>query len=183
MEAKIVVEVANTADVEEVISCCEFLAKPGMTVILLLRSPLRSWDYIRDHWITVESTRAAIEQGRQSLTRYSSLSQRALAEQRFAPVTEALGKRRVAVQIDHSTESLKQKLQAYGADPQVFSIVRYAGSRRPVRFLLHRVMARFRPIQSSEFIPSWSLLRVSYRSRAREQGLVETGSRNGFPLA
>jgi hypothetical protein len=183
MDAKIVVDVAITADVEEVISCCELLARPGMTVILLLRSPLEPWAYIRDHWITAESVRAVVAQGKRNLARYSLPSEQELAEGKFAPVREALGKRGVAVQIDLFTGSLQQKLQEYSADARVSWIVRHAGSQRPLSRFLDRMLARFRSLRSGELVPSWSLLRVAYRRGTRGEGLLGRGNRTRLPLA
>jgi hypothetical protein len=169
MNETIVVALAIRDDVEEVISCSEFLAKPGMTVVVLLRYPLERWPYLRDHWIASESVRVAVEQGRRNLSRYSLASERELAERKFARVRQALGKLGVEVKIGFYTGSLKAKLEEYSADPQVSWIVRPARSRAPLSFVLDRVSAHFRSLQSTSLVSSWSLLRVACRRGTHEQ--------------
>jgi hypothetical protein len=127
--------------------------------------------------------RVALEQGKQNLARSALDFERELAERRFAPVREALGKRGVALQIDIFTGSLKHKLQAYAADPQVFWIVRAARRRKALSCLLDRITAHFWSLQAAEMASSWWLLRVASRTQTREQGVLEPESRTGLPLA
>jgi hypothetical protein len=167
MDAKIVIALAKHEDIEDVTSCFEFLSKPGMTAIFLLRYPLEFWPYMRDHWVTTESVRAAVEQGEMNLARYSWKSQQELADHKFVQAREALGKSGVELKVEWYTGSLKTALLKYSADPQVFWIVRPTPTRRLFSPLLSRIIAHFRSLHSTKLIPSWSLFRVAYRREAR----------------
>jgi hypothetical protein len=163
MDAKIVVALAQHEDVEEVISCFDFLIRPGMTVVVLVPYPLELLPYIRDHWVTTESVRAATELGREIIARYSWERQQELAERKFAAAREALGMKGVEVVVNFYTGSLKEALLKYSADPKVFWIVRPAPTGRLFGRLLERIVAPFR---STKLAPSWSLFRIAHRRGA-----------------
>jgi hypothetical protein len=169
MDAKIVIALAKHEDVEDVSSCFEFLSKPGMTAIFLLRYPLEFWPYMRDHWVTTESVRGAVEQGKTNLATYSWKSQQELADRKFAQVREALGKSGVELKVELYTGSLKAALLKYSADPQVFWIVRPTSRRRLFSPLLSRITVHFRSLRSTKLVPSWSLFRVAYRREPHKQ--------------
>ena len=169
MDAKIVIALSIDKDVEEAISCFESLTRPGMTAIFLLRYPLEFWPYIRNHWVTTESVQAATERGRENLARYSWKSQQELADRKFGPLREALGKKGVAVQVEFYSGSLKEALEKYSADPKVCWIVRPTSRRRLSTLLLGLITANFQSLRSNELVPSWSLFRVAYRREPHKQ--------------
>ena len=53
MDGKIFVGLSPRDPVEEIIPYLERLAKPGMTVVCLVRYPVERRDYLRDHWVTL----------------------------------------------------------------------------------------------------------------------------------
>ena len=163
IDTKIVVALAKHEDIEEVISCFDFLTRPGMTVVILVPYPLEFWPYIRGHWVTTESVRAATELGREIIARYSWESQQELAERKFVAVRGALGMKGVEVEVNFYTGSLKEALRKYSTDPKVFWIVRPASTGRLFGRLLGRIVAPFR---STTLAPSWSLFRIAHRRDA-----------------
>jgi hypothetical protein len=169
MDAKVVVLLEIHEDLKDVISCVEFLNRPGTTAIFLLRYPLDFWPYIRDHWVTTELVRAAAEQGVENLAKYSWKSQQELADQKFAPVREALRKRGIAMKLDLYTGSLRRALRKYSADPEVIWIIRPASGRRLLTRLLGMIGAHFQALRAAKFVPSWSRFRVACRRETHEQ--------------
>jgi hypothetical protein len=163
MEAKIITALGRRDEAFEVISCFDFLTRPGMTVVILVPYPLEPWPYIRAHWVTTESVRAATELGREIIARYSWERQQELAERKFAALREALGMKGVEVEVNFYTGSLKEALLKYSADPKVFWIVRPASTGRLFGRLLERIVAPFR---STTPAPSWSLFRIAHRRDA-----------------
>jgi hypothetical protein len=163
MEAKIITAIGRRDEAFEVIPCLENLTRPGMTVVILVPYPLEFWPYIRGHWVTTESVRAATELGREIIARYSWESQQELAERKFAAVREALGMKGVEVEVNFYTGSLKEALLKYSADPKVFWIVRPASTGRLFGRLLGRIVAPFR---STKLAPSWSLFQIAHRRGA-----------------
>jgi hypothetical protein len=163
MEAKIITAIGRRDEAFEVIPCLENLTRPGMTVVILVPYPLEFWPYIRGHWVTTESVRAATELGREIITGYSWESQQELAERKFAAVREALGMKGVEVEVNFYTGSLKEALLKYSADPKVFWIVRPASTGRLFGRLLGRIVAPFR---STTLAPSWSLFQIAHRRGA-----------------
>jgi hypothetical protein len=169
MDGKIVVSLGMPEDLADVLSCFEFLTRPGMTAIFLLRYPLEVWPYIRDHWVTTESVTAANARGRENLEKYSQELQQELADRKLAPVREALRQKGIAVKIVFYTGSLRKALRKYSADPEVFWIVRPASRPRLLTPLLGMISARFRSLRAAKLIPSWSRFRVACRRDTREQ--------------
>ena len=102
--------------VEEMIPCLEQLARPGMRVVFLVPYPVQLWRYVRDHWITTESVRAAVLAGRQTMEHYSWELQRARAERKVAPARDALRKKDIQVVVELYTGSLRKALRDYGSD-------------------------------------------------------------------
>ena len=163
MEAKIITAIGRRDEAFEVIPCLDNLTRPGMTVVILVPYPLEFWPYIRDHWVTTESVRAATELGREIISRYSWERQQELAERKFAPVRGALGTKGVEVEVNFYSGSLKEALRKYSADPKVFWIVRPASTGRLFGRLVGRIVAPFR---SRTLAPSWSLFRIAHRRGA-----------------
>lgn len=166
MEAKIVVASAMHEEIDEVISCLENLARPGTTVIFLVRYPLEFWPYLRDHWVTTESARTATARGREIMAAYSWETQRKLAERKFATLRQALAKKGIEVEVNCYTGSLKAALLKYGGDPKVFWIVRPTSIGRLFGRFPGRMVALFRSTQPA---PSRSLFRVAQRRGSRKQ--------------
>jgi hypothetical protein len=163
MEAKIVAAFGRQDEVDDLISYLENLTRPGMTVILLVRYPLESWPYLRDHWVTTESVQAARERGREIIERHSWQTQRELAERKFAAVREALAKKGVEVEVSFYTSGLKAALLEYSADPEVFWIVRPTSTGQLWPRIVEKIVAPLGAFRSKNFPPSWSLFRVAHR--------------------
>src|SRR5690348_2743500 len=111
MDGKIFVGLSPRDPVEEIIPYLERLAKPRMTVVCLVRYPVERRDYLRDHWVTTDSTRSAIVAGRKLMGRYSWDAQKRLAEEKLAAVSRAMRKRAVKVEIDLYTGSLQRSVR------------------------------------------------------------------------
>ena len=120
MEGKILIGLRPHDQVEEIRPYLERIAKPGMTVVCLLRYPVDSRDYLRDHWVTTDSTRSAMLAGRKLIDRYSwEEAQKRLAEQKIVPVREAMLKKAVSVELDLCTGSLRTVVLDRSADSDV----------------------------------------------------------------
>ena len=107
MEGKILVGLGPQDQVEEIIPYLERLAKPGMKVVCFIRYPVESRDYLRDHWVTTDSTRSAMAAGKKLMARYSWDAQKRLAEEKVVPVSEAMHKKAVNVEVRLYTGSLQ----------------------------------------------------------------------------
>jgi hypothetical protein len=123
MDGKIFVGLSPRDPVEEIIPYLERLAKPGMTVVCLVRYPVERRDYLRDHWVTTDSTRSAIVAGRKLMGRYSWDAQRRLAEEKLAAVSRAMRKRAVKVEIDLYTGSLQRSVRDRRANGDVYWVM------------------------------------------------------------
>ena len=64
MSGQILVPFNSHLRAKDIISVIEEAAKPGMSVIFLIRYPIDPWAWFRDHWVTTESSRDAMLAGR-----------------------------------------------------------------------------------------------------------------------
>jgi hypothetical protein len=123
MEGKIFVGLSPRDPVEEIIPYLERLVKPGMTVVCLLRYPVERRAYLRDHWVTTESTRSAIAAGGKLMSRYSWDAQKRLAEEKLAALSRAMRKKAVNVEIDLYTGSLQKSVLDRRANGDVYWVI------------------------------------------------------------
>jgi hypothetical protein len=143
MAGQILVPIDSRLRIKDTISVIEDAAKPGMRVVLLIRYPVDAWAWLRDHWITTESARAAQLAGRKIMGRYSREGQGALAEEMVAPWRSALQKLGVKVTVDVYTGSLSKVVENYRHEDQNSLIIR-AENDLPITRFLHRPIAFIR---------------------------------------
>ena len=127
MEGKILVGLRSDDPVEEIIPYLERLAKPGMKVVCLIHYPLEPREYLRDHWVTTDSTRCAIAAGRKLMDRYSWDAQKRRAEEKLAAVGRAMQKRAVSLEIDLYTGSLQTRVIDHTGDSDIPWVIIPAG--------------------------------------------------------
>ena len=113
MEGQILVPFNSDTRVSEIIPVIEKAAKSGMRIIFLVRYPMNSWEWLRDHWVTTESSRGATLAGRKIMDKYSIEGQRASAEKIVAPWRQALEKMGVKATVDVYTGSLSSVVENY----------------------------------------------------------------------
>ena len=113
MESQILVPFNSHVRIRDIISVIEKAAKPGMRIVFLVRYPIDIWEWLRDHWVTTESSREAMLAGRKIMDKYSLEGQRALAEEIVAPCSHALQKMEVKATVDVYTGSLSSVLENY----------------------------------------------------------------------
>ena len=111
MADQILVPFNSHLRIKDIISVIEAAPKPGMSVVFLIRYPVDPWAWLRDHWITTESTRDAMLAGRKIMERHSWDGQRALAEEMVAPWRYALEKIGVKVTVDVYTGRLSSVVE------------------------------------------------------------------------
>jgi hypothetical protein len=113
MAGQILVPFNSHLRVEDIIPVIEQAAKSGMRVVFLVRYPVDPWVWFRDHWVTTESSRAAMLAGGKVMEKYSWEGQRALAEEMVAPWRYVLQKTGVTVAVEVYTGSLSSVVENY----------------------------------------------------------------------
>src|SRR5215475_494089 len=135
MEGQILVPFNPDTRVSEIIPVIEKAAKSGMRIIFLFRYPMNSWEWLRDHWVTTESSRGATLAGREIMDKYSIEGQRALAEKIVAPWRQALEKMGVKATVDVYTGSLSSLVENYSRRDGISLLIRARKDFSMVRFL------------------------------------------------
>ena len=135
MEGQILVPFNPDTRVSEIIPVIEKAAKSGMRIIFLFRYPMNSWEWLRDHWVTTESSRGATLAGREIMDKYSIEGQRVLAEKIVAPWRQALEKIGVKATVDVYTGSLSSVLENYGRRDGISLLIRARKHFSMMRFL------------------------------------------------
>jgi len=143
MESQILVPFNSHVRIRDVISVIEKAAKPGMRIVFLVRYPIDISEWLRDHWVTTESSRDAMLTGRKIMDRYSLEGQRALAEEMLAPWRHALQKMEVKATVDVYTGSLSSVVENYSRCQGISLLPRERNNlsiigflRRPIAFIL-----------------------------------------------
>ena len=137
MAGQVLVPVNSHLRIKDIISVIEQAAKTGMRVVFLMRYPVDRGAWLRDHWITTESSRDAVLAGRKVMERYSSEGQRALAEETVAPWRYALQKMGVKATVDVYTGSWSSLVENYSRGDEV-SLVMPVQKNLPILGFLHR---------------------------------------------
>ncbi len=132
MEGQILVPFNSHTQVSDIISVIEKAAKPGMRIVFLVRYPMNIWEWLRDHWVTTESSREAMLAGRIIMDKYSLEGQRALAEKIVAPWRHALQKIEVKATVDVYTGSLSSALENYRRRDEISLLIRV---RKPLSMM------------------------------------------------
>ena len=127
MAEQILVPLKSNDRLEEIIPYIEEIAKPGMKAVFLVRYPVDGLEWLRDHWVTMESPREAMLAGRKIMEKYSLEEQGRLAKQKCFPVCEPLRKRGVEVAVDVYTGSLKKVVDSFTRNGDSTSIMMQAG--------------------------------------------------------
>ena len=151
MLGKILVALRWRDRVDGIIPYIEKLVTPGMRVVFLIRYPLDLRQYLRDHWISTESARAAIAAGKELSQRYGCEAQRELAEKRLAPAREALQKMQVDLEIRLYSGSFRAAMQDGIVAGDVLWVVVPARRSSWSGWLWKRAMASLGPLRPDEF--------------------------------
>ena len=123
MESKILVGLRPRDQIAELIPWIDTMAGPGMKLVCLVRYPVDPWEYLRNHCVTTESTRAAVAAGKKLLSRYSWEAQQRLAEQKIAPLRNAMNRKSVSVEVDLYTGSLLATVMERISDRNVHWVI------------------------------------------------------------
>jgi hypothetical protein len=140
MAGQILVSLSSHDRLEGIISQIEQMAKPGTKVTFLMRYPMDSWAWLRDHWINSESPKAAMLAGRRVLETYSYAAQRQLAEQMVLLARKTLSKMGVEVAVDVYTGRFRTVVETYTRKGDVQLVTR-AKRGLPMIRLMQRTMA------------------------------------------
>ena len=135
MEDQILVPFNSHNRVSDIISVIEKVAKPGMRIVFLVRYPVNILEWLRDHWVTTESSREAALAGTKIVDKYSIEGQRALAEKIVAPWRPAFEKIEVKATVDVYTGSLSSALENYSRRDGVSLLIRPRKDLSMLRFL------------------------------------------------
>lgn len=155
MAGQIFVPFNSHLRMKDTLSVIEEAAKPGTTVVFLIRYPVDPWAWFRDHWVTTESSRDAMLAGRKIMEKYSWERQRAVAEETVAPWRHVLQKMGVKATVDIYTGSLSSVVKNNSRGDEI-SLVMRAENDLPIMGFLHRPIgfvglfkrASFRPVLS-----------------------------------
>ena len=152
MAGQILVSLSSHDRIEGIVSQIEQMAKPGTKVTFLMRYPVDSWAWLRDHWINSESPKDAMLAGRRVLGTYSYAAQRQLAEQTVLLACNTLSKMGVEVAVDIYTGPFKTVVENYTRKGDV-QLVTQAKRGLPLIELMHRAIAFKRPSSSPVLHP------------------------------
>lgn len=92
MARQILVALKSDDEIQEIASILQKVAKPGAKVTFLMPYPASLGSWLRDHWITTESTRKAMWEARRLSARYPWEKQKRLAERKIAVVRDVLSR-------------------------------------------------------------------------------------------
>jgi hypothetical protein len=135
MAGQILIPFNSHLRIKETLSVIEEAAKPGMRIVFLVRYPMNIWEWLGDHWVTTESSRAATLAGRKIMDKYSIEGQKALAEKIVAPWRHALEKMEVRATVDLYTGSLSSALENYSRRDGISLLIRPRKDLSMLRFL------------------------------------------------
>ena len=155
MTGRILVALSSRDRIEELIPYIEEIATAGMRVVFLIRFPAHPWTWLRDHWVTTESSREATLVGRKIMERYSWDLQRALAEERVAPWHPVLQNIGVEVSVDLFTGSFASAVASYSGGE--FSLILRPQNGFAVTRFLHSTIGFAGLLKSLSFRPVFSL--------------------------
>ncbi len=140
MSGQILVALKRNEQMEEIIPYIEKIAQPGMKVVFLFPYPVTGdFAWLGDHWITTESPRKAMLEGRAIMEKYSWELQRGLAEQRASGAREALLRKGIELEVEVYAGSLRRVVREHAATEDVHLVMMPAGSSYPVIRLLRRM--------------------------------------------
>jgi hypothetical protein len=157
MANQILVPVKSYRAVEYMIPYIREVAENGTRIVFLIRYPVDNSMWLKDHWVTTESTRAAIVGGRFIIERYSAERQVELAERILAPCRTTLQRMGIEVIVNVYTGSLANAVKRYRRATESTLIMRAPG-RFSLMSLFHKAIA-FRGFFKSVAHPPVVLLR------------------------
>lgn len=137
---QILVALSSHDPIEDVTAQIARLAKPGTKVTFLMRNPLSSWAWLRDHWIDSDSSRNAMSAARKVLEAYSNDSQRQVANRKVLLARDTLARMGVEVEVDVYTGSFKTIVESYARIGDV-SLVMRSRTALPITRFLHKTFA------------------------------------------
>jgi hypothetical protein len=156
MAGQILVPFNSRLPIKDTIPVIKEAAKAGMSVVFLFCYPVDSWGWFRDHWVTAESARDAMQAGKKIIERYSWEGQRALAEEMVAPFRYDLQKIGVKTVVDLYTGSLSSLLENYSRKDEI-SFIMQAENDFPRLAFFHRSIGFFGLFKGASFRPVLSL--------------------------
>src|SRR5437870_6043718 len=125
---QIVVPLTRHDRIEEIIPYLEEIAKPGMRVVFLVPYGVELWAYLRDHWITMESSTLAGKKIKE---------QKGSAEHGILAARDAFRSMGVEITVEVYTGSLKRVVNSYTANGDMhLTIVRTTGAARLMRLFM-----------------------------------------------
>ncbi|TMA10015.1 MAG: hypothetical protein E6J89_11560 [Deltaproteobacteria bacterium] len=143
MAGQILIALRDQDRLGEIIPYVKEIVQPGMRVVFLVRYPMDSWMWLRDHWIDAESPRKALLAVRGISENYSWERQKALAEKRILPACGALQGKGVNVSVDLYTGGLREVVSSYGLNGDVQLIIMQAKNPFRVVWFLRAAMQFF----------------------------------------
>jgi nucleotide-binding universal stress UspA family protein len=161
MAKKILVPLTRLGQIDEVVSYLSDVVKPRTGVIFLIRYPLESGPYWRDHWIEADTARGAKSACKGLMERTSWEAHRALAEEKLSPARKALEHQGVEVEVKLYAGSTKRAVRDYQISGDLDWIVTTAHFSDWVAYLLAKSTGPFDRLKrvKSSFIwlvrPKW----------------------------
>ncbi len=113
MAKKILVPLTRLGQVDEIVSYLSDVVKPQIGVVFLIRYPVESGPYWRDHWVEADTARAAKLASKSLLERTSWEAHGALAEEKLSAARKALEKQGVEVEVKLYAGSTKRAIRKY----------------------------------------------------------------------
>jgi hypothetical protein len=128
MADQILIPLKSYREVEDMMPYVRQVARSGTRIVFLIRYPVGHSVWLKDHWVTTESCRAAMLAGRLIMERYSAERQMELAEEKLAPWRQALHKMGTEVIVNVYTGSLANVVKRYRRAGEITLMMRAPSS-------------------------------------------------------
>jgi hypothetical protein len=143
MEREILVLFRRRDRIEEILPHIEKIAQPGMRVVFLVPYPVKLWPWVRDHWVTTDSSREAMVAGREIMDKYSWEAQKELADQKIFLARAVLHKKQVDVVVNLCVSSMRRVIKDHSVDRKARWVLFRAENRYQLINLIRRTLSLF----------------------------------------
>ena len=157
MATKILVPVTKLGEVDEILSYLSDFAKPPIRVVFLVRYPVESSGYWRDHWVEADNARNARLASKELMEHTSWAAHLALADEKLSSARKALEKQGVEVEVKLYAGSTKLAIRNYKASGDVDWIVTTAHFHDWVAYLLAAATGAFHGLKRVNYSFLWLL--------------------------
>ena len=153
MNNKILVPLKKHDRLEEIVSYIEKVAKPGASVVFLVRHPVRGMKWLQAYCGIAQCGLEKSLAVRRMIESYSLKMRRQLAERRVFQTCGALHDMALNIAVDVYTDSLKKVLRSYASRDDAPLVIMQPGIGQRIVSFLHGAIS-LRRLLARPFAPS-----------------------------